>query len=218
MELSTLLPIAFNISKGIIETLLYTVISIFFGFIIGNIIAIYNQLYRNMLSKFFHFYVSLFRGTPVVVQLFIIHFGLPQALGFHLSGTTSVIITLSLNSSAYISEIIRSGIISIEKGQFEAAQSLHIPKLLMWKDIIMPQMYKNSLPNICNEFINLLKETAIVSMIGATDILKRAYQIGAQTYSYLEPLLIAAFYYYILILILSKITKIIERKLEYAHN
>jgi len=149
------------------------------------------------------------------VQLFIIYFALPQVLDIDIPGFMAVIITLSLNSGAYMIEIIRSSIDSIDKGQFEAAKTLGISPFLMWKDIILKQVLIMSVPNICNEFVNLLKETAVVSMIGENDILRRAHTIGAQTYSYIEPLLIAAFYYYILVVILTQISRYIEKSVRY---
>ncbi len=126
-----------------------------------------------------------------------------------------MIIALSLNSAAYMSEIVRAGIQAIDKGQFEAARVLNIPSYLMWKDIILKQVFFLTIPNICNEFVNLLKETAIVSTVGENDILKRAFNLGAQTYSFMEPLLIAAFYYYILIMILMQASRYIERRMGY---
>lgn len=204
-----------EIGKGVFNTLLYTGVSFCFSFIIANIIAIYNTSHNNILSKFFKLYVSIFRGTPVVVQLYIMYFAVPQILHVNINGFVAVIITLSLNSGAYLSEIIRGGLQSIDQGQFEAARTLGIPPFLMWKDIILKQMFKIAFPNICNEFVNLLKETAVVSMIAETDILRRAYNIGTQTYSYTEPLLIAGFYYYILIAGLTSIAKYFEKRIRY---
>ena len=201
-----------EIGKGVFNTLLYTSISFCFSFILANVIAIYNTSYNNWLSKFFNLYVSIFRGTPVVIQLFVIYYALPEVFSIHTNGFVAVIITLSLNSGAYLSEVIRAGLQSIDQGQFEAAKTLGIPPFLMWRDIILKQMFKIAFPNICNEFVNLLKETAVVSMIGETDILRRAQYIGAQTYSYTEPLLIAGFYYYVLIASLTSTAKYLERK------
>ena len=197
-----------DIGKGAGNTLLYTVFPFFFSFIIANFVAIHNTIYKNWLSAILKVYVSIFRGTPVVVQLFIIYYALPILCpAIQTSGFVSVVITLSLNSGAYLSEILRGALQSIDKGQFEAAQTLKIPNWLMWKDIILKQMYRIAFPNICNEFINLLKETAVVSMIGETDLLRRANNIGAQTYSYMEPLLIAGLYYYVLVMLLTYLSK-----------
>jgi len=204
-----------SIGTGVIHTLLYTGISFIISFFLSVFIAAYNQRFNNWLSTFFKIYVSLFRGTPVIVQLFIVYFALPQVLYIEIPGFLAVIVTLSLNSGAYMVEILTTGIKSIDKGQFEAATSLGIPPFLMWKDIILKQVLMISMGNICNEFINLLKETAIVSVIGENDILRRANSIGAQTYSYIEPLLIAAFYYYILVTTLMQLSRFIERRLRY---
>jgi len=204
-----------DIGQGVFETLLYTGVAFFFSFIIAHIVAIHNSIYDNIISKFFKFYLSIFRGTPVIVQLYIIYFAVPQFFNIQMNGFVSVVIGLSLNSGAYLSEILRAGIQSIDKGQFEAANTLGISKCLMWRDIIWKQMIKITIPNICNEFINLLKETAVVSMVGGTDILRRAYNMGSQTYSYMEPLLIAACYYYILIMILTQISRYLEKRMRY---
>ena len=208
-----MLDLFIEIGKGAYQTLLYTTISFFFSFILANMIAIYNSQYNNLLSNFFKLYISIFRGTPVIVQLFIIYFSLPQILNIQLNPFVSVVIGLALNSAAYLSEILRAGIQTIDKGQFEAAQVLGISKFFMWRDIIGKQMLIISFPNIINEFINLLKETAVISMVGGNDILNRAKNIGAQTFSPTEPLLIAAFYYYILIFILTQISRYFEKRI-----
>jgi len=210
-----ILQMFLSIGKGVVNTLLYTGVSFFISFFLALFIAVYNHRFNNWLSKLFKIYISLFRGTPVIVQLFIIYFALPQMINIDIPGFTAVIITLSLNSGAYMIEIIRASINAIDKGQFEAAKTLGIPTLSMWKDIILRQVFIMAIPNICNEFTNLLKETAVVSVIGENDILRRANNIGAQTYSYVEPLLIAALYYYILVIIFTQISRLIEKKVRY---
>jgi His/Glu/Gln/Arg/opine family amino acid ABC transporter permease subunit len=160
------------------------------------------------------FYTSIFRGTPLVLQLMIIYFGMPQLLGFQIDQFWAAVTALSLNSAAYVSEIIRAGINAIDKGQKEAAVALGVPYGKMMKDLLLPQAFKNISPAIINELITLTKESAIVTVIGLGDIMRRAYQSGAATYNYLEPLIVAGLIYYVLVLILAFIGKGVERKLK----
>ena len=119
-----------------------------------------------------------------------------------------------MNSAAYITEIIRAGILSINKGQFEAARALSIPYFHRMKDIILPQAVRNILPALVNEIISLLKETAIISFFGEEDIMKRADAVATAQYDYFAPLLVAALCYYVLVMILSFIAKLIEHKMK----
>jgi polar amino acid transport system permease protein len=118
-----------------------------------------------------------------------------------------------LNSGAYVSEIIKAGIKGIDKGQIEAAKALGIPPVLRMKDIILPQALRNILPALVNELINLIKESALISVIGGMDIMKRAQTVSTETYSYFTPMLTAAVTYYIMVMIVSSFAKILERRL-----
>jgi len=201
------------IIEGTLVTLEYTLISVVLGFLIGTIIALCKISRAAMLQYFASAYISIFRGTPLLVQLSIIYYVLPQ-IGFNLSVFGAGIIAFSLNSSAYVAEIIRGGINSIDKGQFESARALAIPYSLMMKDIILPQVFRNILPSLVNEVVNLLKETAIISVIGGRDIMKRTQEVTAQSYTYFEPLITAAICYYVLVLVFSSIAKYIEMKMK----
>ena len=158
-------------------------------------------------------YTSIFRGTPLVLQLMIIYFGSPQVLGYQIEPFTAAIVSFGLNSTAYISEIIRGGILAVDKGQSEAAMALGVPYRPMMLNIVMPQALKNILPSLMNEFISLTKESAIVTTIGVMDIMRRAYQVGADTFRFIEPLLLAGLIYYVLVMILTLIGKAVERRL-----
>ncbi|MEC0610909.1 amino acid ABC transporter permease [Bacillus spizizenii] len=192
---------------------------------IVKVTAIIGQIHRIVLSLckistfrpliwIADFYTSVFRGTPLVLQLMIVYFGLPQLLGFQIDQFWAAVVALSLNSAAYVSEIIRAGINAIDKGQKEAAVALGVPYGKMMKDLLLPQAFKNISPAIVNELITLTKESAIVTVIGLGDVMRRAYQSGAATYNYLEPLIIAGLIYYVLVLILTFIGKAVERKLK----
>lgn len=159
--------------------------------------------------------VDFFRGTPLVFQLMFFHLGLPQITGWVPTIMTSAGIVFSLNSACYLSEILRAGIESIDKGQSEAAIALGVKKMDITFSIVIPQAIRNVLPAIMNEFITLVKETSVVSMIGAADLMRRQSIISGTTFRYFEPLLVVGAVYYILNKVLSSLGKVIERKLRY---
>ncbi|MFY9589430.1 amino acid ABC transporter permease [Rickettsia endosymbiont of Halotydeus destructor] len=201
------------IVKGTLITLKYSVIAVILGLLIGVLLAICKVSKNFVLQLFANFYTSIFRGTPLLIQLSIMYFGLPYLIDIKLSVFVAGIIAFSLNSGAYVSEIIRAGINAVDKGQVEAAEALAIPKALIMKDIILPQAIKNIFPSLINELINLIKESAIISTIGEMDLMRRATIVSGETYNYFFPALIAAFCYYILVMIISSAAKIIEKKL-----
>lgn len=207
-------PAILYIIKGSCVTLQYTLLSVFLGLILGSLLTFAKIHHSFILRSFAKTYTSIFRGTPLLVQLSLVYFALPTITGYQISAFMAGIIAFSLNSGAYLSESIRGGIESIDKGQFEAAQALGVPYRQMMKDIIMPQALRNILPALVNEIVNLLKETAIISVIGASDLMRRAQVVAAEKYSFLMPLLVAAACYYILVLIFSSFAKYLEFKLK----
>lgn len=194
---------------GIKLTLLLALITIIFGSILGLVICILKISKYKILRAIASIYIEIIRGTPLIVQLIIIHYGLK----INMTELTSASIALSLNSAAYIAEIMRAGIISINKGQMEAAKSLGMNHFNAMKLIIIPQAIKNILPALANEFVVLIKESAIVSYIGLADLMYKANQIRSLTYLTLEPLLVAALIYLIITFTLSKFIHYFERKL-----
>ncbi len=202
------------ILEGVPVTLAYTSVSLCFGFVWGVLLSLCKVSHATFLKKFANFYTSIFRGTPLLLQLMLIYHATPQLTGYTISIWEAGILTFTLNSGAYISEIIRSGINSIDKGQTEAALSLGVSYSLMMKDIIFPQAIRNILPSLVNEAIDLLKESAIVSVIGGADILRRANIVASEKYLYFEPLLVAGFLYYVLVMILAFSAQLLEKKLK----
>jgi len=194
---------------GIKLTLLLALITIIFGSILGLVICILKISKYKILRAIASIYIEIIRGTPLIVQLIIIHYGLK----INMTELTSASIALSLNSAAYIAEIMRAGILSINKGQMEAAKSLGMNHFNAMKLIIIPQAIKNILPALANEFVVLIKESAIVSYIGLADLMYKANQIRSLTYLTLEPLLVAALIYLIITFTLSKFIHYFERKL-----
>jgi His/Glu/Gln/Arg/opine family amino acid ABC transporter permease subunit len=202
------------ILQGVQVTLAYTGVSLCLGFVWGMLLALCKVSHINVLKWFASFYTSVFRGTPLLLQLTLIYYATPQLTGYTISIWEAGILTFALNSGAYVSEHIRGGINAIEKGQMEAALSLGIPYSLIMKDIILPQAIRNSLPSLVNEGIDLLKESTLISVIGGADILRRANIVASEKYLYFEPLLVAGFLYYVLIMILTFAAHLLEKKLK----
>ena len=182
-----------------------------FGFLLGVLLSLVKLSRCKPLQWFGRFYTSIFRGTPLLVQLCIIHFGVPQLFGVRFTAIQSGILAFSLNSAAYVSEIFRGGIQAIDKGQFEAAKSLGVGYGDMMKDIILPQALRHILPALVNEAIALLKESSQLSYIGAVELLRAADQITVVSYRFFEPYLVAGLIYYILVMILSFFMGKLER-------
>ena len=206
------------ILEGVGNTLLISLISVIIGTLIGIIIAIvnsYNKETKKMkfVSGICKLYVSVIRGTPVLLQLMIMYYVI-----FRDIRDANLIIIASLafgiNSGAYVSEIIRAGIESIDKGQMEAGRSLGLSYFQTLKLIILPQAIKNILPAIGNEFVTLIKETSVAGYIGIRDLTKASDIIASRTYDYFFPLIIAALIYLIIILGVTKILNIFERRMK----
>ncbi|UFX98193.1 amino acid ABC transporter permease [Candidatus Gromoviella agglomerans] len=195
------------ILSGIPVTLLYSGLSFCFGLILGIFLCFIRLFDIAFLNKIVSFYVSIFRGTPLVLQLGIIFFGIRPVLPFEMSIFQSGILCFSLNSSAYISEILHGGFLSIPLSQFEACKALNIGKFLMFRDILLPQALKICILSLMNEVVDLVKESAIISTISEMDVMKRAYIVASENYLYFEPLIIAGCIYYCLVISLSNIIK-----------
>ena len=213
LDFSQIVPSIPYILQGIGVTLKIVSASIVLGFALGIILALCKISQIKVLMWFADAYTSIFRGTPLILQLLIIYFGLPQIIGFQIDTYPAAVLAFGLNSGAYISEIIRGGILAVDKGQREAALALGVSYPAMMKDIILPQAMKNILPSLMNEFITLTKESAVVTVIGTMDIMRRAYIVGGKTYLYFEPLLLAGLIYYIMVMALTIIGKVVERRL-----
>ncbi|MEK3878017.1 MULTISPECIES: amino acid ABC transporter permease [unclassified Paenibacillus] len=198
--------------SGLQYTLLLAVLGVFFGFVLGILVSLLRMSKWRILRFIATAWVEFLRGTPMLVQLFLIHYGLPE-FGISLSPIQSGAITLTINSSAYLAEIFRAGIQGVDRGQMEAARSLGMKQGMTMRYIILPQALKNVLPAIGNEFITIIKESSIVSMIGVADLLFQARTITTITYEGLSPLLVIAVMYFVLTFTLSKLLGILERRL-----
>lgn len=159
-------------------------------------------------------YVEFVRGTPLLVQIYIIYIGLPNLTGLDMSDMAVGIVALSLNSAAYVSEIIRAGIEAVDKGQMEASRSLGMTQGQAMIDIIIPQAFKNILPALGNEFISVIKESSMVSVIGVAELMYNAGIVRGNTALGLEPVIVAAVFYFVITFTLTRCLGFIERRLK----
>ena len=213
LDFTAVLPSFPYILKGVWVTLQIAFFAGIFGFVFGIILSLFKISHIKILNWFADLYTSIFRGTPLVLQLMIIYFGSPQVLGYQIEPIHAAILSFGLNSTAYISEIIRGGIQGVDKGQSEAAMALGVPYRPMMLNIVFPQALKNILPALMNEFITLTKELAIVTTIGVMDIMRRAYQVGSDQFRFIEPLILAGIVYYVLVMLLTLLGKAVERRM-----
>ncbi|MBU7208228.1 ABC transporter permease subunit [Staphylococcus aureus] len=199
--------------KGIKITILISLIGVALGSILGAFVALMKLSKIKIISWIASIYIEILRGTPMLVQVFIVFFGITAALGLDISALVCGTIALVINSSAYIAEIIRAGINAVDKGQMEAARSLGLNYRQTMKSVIMPQAIKNILPALGNEFVTLIKESSIVSTIGVGEIIFNAQVVQGISFDPFTPLLVAAALYFVLTFVLTRIMNMIEGRL-----
>ncbi|HDJ7734894.1 TPA: ABC transporter permease subunit [Staphylococcus aureus] len=199
--------------KGIKITILISLIGVALGSILGAFVALMKLSKIKIISWIASIYIEILRGTPMLVQVFIVFFGITAALGLDISALVCGTIALVINSSAYIAEIIRAGINAVDKGQMEAARSLGLNYRQTMKSVIMPQAIKNILPALGNEFVTLIKESSIVSTIGVGEIMFNAQVVQGISFDPFTPLLLAAALYFVLTFVLTRIMNMIEGRL-----
>ncbi|ALS72832.1 TPA: ABC transporter permease subunit [Staphylococcus aureus] len=199
--------------KGIKITILISLIGVALGSILGAFVALMKLSKIKIISWIASIYIEILRGTPMLVQVFIVFFGITAALGLDISALVCGTIALVINSSAYIAEIIRAGINAVDKGQMEAARSLGLNYRQTMKSVIMPQAIKNILPALGNEFVTLIKESSIVSTIGVGEIMFNAQVVQGISFDPFTPLLVAAALYFVLTFVLTRIMNMIEGRL-----
>lgn len=209
------------IAEGLLNTIKITFFAVLLGIVIGLIVGTIRSTYDKthklkVLNFLCNIYLTVIRGTPVLVQLLIIYYVIFASV--RIDKVLVAVLAFGINSGAYVAEIFRSGILSIDNGQFEAGRSLgfNYPQT-MWY-IVMPQAFKNVLPALCNEFIALLKETSIAGYIGIQDLTKGGDIIRSRTYSAFMPLLAVAALYLIIVLIFTQFIKILERRLRQSEH
>ena len=203
-----------SLMNGLKMTLLLTVVSLIIACILGILFGLCRVAHSSILRAIGTIYVDIFRGTPLIVQAFFIYFGLPAALDFRISAVTAGIITLSLNAGAYMAEIVRGGIESVDKGQMEAARSLGLPYKTAMAKVILPQAIRLMIPSIINQFIITLKDTSILSIIGINELTQSGKIIIARNLESFQMWLIVGVMYFIIIMILTKVSNRMERKIQ----
>ncbi len=199
--------------SGVQNTLLLAVFAVLFGVMLGVVLALMKLSKKKILKAIATAYIEFLRGTPVIVQIYIVYYGLPKVVPFDLPDMVWGVVALSLNSGAYVAEIIRAGIQAVDKGQMEAARSIGMPHNMGMRYIVIPQAFKNILPALGNEFIVVVKESAIVSVVGITELMYRADTIRGITYKAFAPLMVAAVIYFIITYTLSRLLGMVERRM-----
>ncbi|MBP8865163.1 MAG: amino acid ABC transporter permease [Acetobacterium sp.] len=203
---------------GLGLTVEITIISLILAGILGMVFGLLSVSKRKSLRAIALVYVDIVRGTPLLVQAFFIYFGIPAALGIQSDPVVSGVITLSLNAGGYLAEIVRGGIESISRGQMEAARSLGLPYGMAMRSVILPQAIRTMTPALINQCIITLKDTSLLSVIGVTELTQTGRLIIANNYQSFEVWAIVAMMYFVIIMILSKISKRIERKMSYGKS
>lgn len=205
-----------SVLVGLQNTAIIAVLGLFLGFFIGCLLTTAKLLpsesiFVNILKRIADAYIAVFRGTPMMVQLLLLHFAV--FMGVNIEPVIEASLIFGLNSGAYMAEIIRGGINAVDRGQMEAGRSLGLSYSTAMVRIILPQAIKNILPAIGNEFISLLKETSIVSVIALTDLTRAFRAIADSTYEYFVPYIALALIYFVLVMIITLIIRLLERRL-----
>ena len=206
-----------SVLEGLLATVQIAIFGLIIGIVIGTLIAVVKVMpkykwFPRILEAICNVYVAFFRGTPMVVQLLIGYFVLMPALGIAADGIVVAIIIFGLNSGAYVSEIMRAGIQSVDAGQLEAGRAVGLPYRTAMMKIVIPQSIKNILPTLGNEFIVLIKETSVVSFIAVVDVTKAFRAIGDANYEYVIPYIMLALVYLVLVMLITLGIKLMERR------
>ncbi|HBV66861.1 MAG TPA: amino acid ABC transporter permease [Clostridiales bacterium] len=161
-------------------------------------------------------YIEIFRGTPMIVQAMVIFYGAAQGFGIYMDRIAAAIITVSVNTGAYMSEIVRGGIISVDKGQFEAAHAIGMNHLQTMKNVVMPQAVRNILPATGNEFVIDIKDTSVLNVISVTELFFQAKSVAGNSFRFFEPFFVACVLYLLMTIAVTRVLRFIERKMEGA--
>ena len=200
--------------EGVVTTLKLTVFAVVLGALLGVVVAMLKMSKSKIVRFLITFYIEVIRGTPLLLQLMLFYFVLPQLIPiFDFNEFTWVAIALCINSSAYVSEIFRSGIQSVDKGQTEAARSLGLSSWQSMRLVVLPQAIKNVLPALGNEVVTMVKESSMCMVLGMGEIMHSAQTIAGSTYIAIGPFMLAAFIYFLITYPTSKVIERIERRM-----
>lgn len=213
MDFSFLSKYYFFFIDGVKYTIILAFFTVILGFILGLVLSLMRLSKSRLMQLIATAYIEFIRGTPVLVQLYIVFYGLPH-IGIALPDFAAGVVALSVNSAAYIAEIIRAGIQAVDKGQMEAARSIGMKQSTAMRYIIIPQAVKNILPALGNEFITVIKESSVASIIGIHELMFNANTVQGNTFKPFEPLIVAAIMYFVLTFGLSKVLGVFERRMK----
>ena len=198
--------------KGALITFQVSIIGAFLGIGVGLILILMRMSRLKVINLIARIYISLIRGTPLLVQIFFIFYALPGLMGIDLNPFIAGVLALSLNSGAFVTEILRAGISAIPRGQMEAAKALGLKRMVIWSRIILPQVFALVLPPLTNEFTMLVKASPLLSVITVVELTRTAQQIMIYTYRPVEVMLAAATLYFVICFLLSTFSRRLERR------
>lgn len=214
--------------RGIKTTLFISIIGTLVGTLIGLLVGIIRtipkpekgpkKVFLKIVDVLLAFYIEFFRGTPMMVQATVIYFGTAQAFGVQLDVQSAALFIVSINTGAYMSEIVRGGILSVDKGQFEAAQALGMNHFKTMIYVVLPQVIRNILPATGNEFVVNVKDTSVLNVIGVTELFFQTKSLAGSTYKYFEVYFITCIIYFVLTFIITRILRFIEKKMDGPKN
>ena len=213
MNFSVVEPYASMFWGGLAVTLEVTGAALVLAFALGAVIAVLKVLPYRPLRLLLDFYTSVFRGIPLIVLLFIAYFATPQLTGFKISMFAASVLTLGLNGSATVSETLRGGIEGVDAGQYDASRALALPYTTMMARIIIPQALRSVAPALVNEVITVLKSSSLVATIGLMDMMRAAQSVQALTYRAFEPFIVVAVIYYVIVMCLTAVARVLEKRL-----
>ncbi|GKW00593.1 amino acid permease [Pectobacterium brasiliense] len=218
IDLAYLLKVFPQVLMYLPTTLFLAVVSMFFAMVLGLILALVRESKIVVVVKIVELYISLFRGIPSLVQLFIIYFGLPQLFPglSNLDAMTAAIIGFSLKTSAYMAEIFRAGLASVDFGQTEAGLSIGMSKAQVYRRIVLPQAMLNALPATGNTFISLIKDTSVAFALGVSELFAEGKMIAAESLRFFETFLVVGLIYWLVIIVYSWLQKQLEKKLNHS--
>lgn len=210
--------------RGAGMTLRISMIGTIIGFIIGLIIGVIRtiplhergvkRIILKIINGLLSFYIEFFRGTPMIVQAMVIYYGSAQAFGIDMNRTFAAIFIVSINTGAYMAEIVRGGILSVDSGQYEAASAIGMNHIQTMINVVLPQAIRNILPATGNEFVINIKDTSVLNVIGVTELFFQTKSIAGNSFTFFEPFSIACVIYFIMTFAVTRILRLIERKLD----
>ena len=199
--------------SGLWGTLWISAVTVLLGAMLGMVVALIRMSHTKVLKGITDLFVEILRGTPILLQLYFFWIALPKIVPFELSDTQCIVAALAVNASAFISEIIRAGIGAVDKGQWEAARSIGLSEAHVMTRVILPQVVKNILPALCNEFIATVKGTSLASVFFVGELMTSYKTVQSATFLALQSLVIAGMIYFALNYVLSRLLRVIERRL-----